>query len=146
MHRFFLLALTAGIALPIASCSVKKEASLKNKPVVIETLISATESWNGDPYKYPKGTAQMTLQRITAQPGFKTPLHFHSQPGIAYLVKGNLSCGTTDGQALKVVPGDSFATSQDTVHYCESVGNEAALVFVASAGIKGQELTVPYKN
>ena len=146
MNRFFLIALTAGIALPIASCSVKKETSLENKPVVVETLISATESWNGDLYKYPRGTAQMTLQRITAQPGFKTPLHFHSQPGIAYLVKGNLSCGTNDGQALKVGPGESFATSQDTVHYCKSVGNEDAVVFVTSAGIKGQELTVPYKK
>ncbi len=146
MHRLFLLVLTAGIALPIVSCNAKKETSLENKPVVVETLISATESWNGDLYKYPKGKAQMTLQRIIAQPGFKTPLHFHSQPGIAYLVKGNLSCGTTDGQVLKVGPGESFATSQDTVHYCKSVGNEAAVVFVASAGIKGQEITVPYKR
>ena len=146
MHRLFLLALTAGIALPIASCSAKKETSLENEPVVVETLISATESWNGDPYKYPSGIAQMTLQRIIAQPGFKTPLHFHSQPGIAYLVKGNLSCGTVDGKFLKVAPGDSFAAPQDTVHYCESVGKEAALVFVASAGVEGEKLTIPYPN
>ena len=87
----------------------------------------------------------MTLQRITAQPGFKTPLHFHSQPGIAYVVKGNLSCGTLNGKALKVGPGESFATPQNSVHYCESVGDEAALVFVASAGVKGQKVTVPIK-
>ena len=146
MYRLFLLALTAGLALPITSCSSKKEASLETKPVVIETLISATESWNGDSYKYPRGTAQMILQRITAQPGFKTPLHFHSQPGIAYLVKGNLSCGTTEGQFLKVGPGESFAAPQDTVHYCESVGNEAALVFVASAGVEDKKVTVPYEK
>ena len=146
MHRFFLLALTAGIALPIASCSYKKEASLVAEPVVVETLVSASDSWNGDSYQYPRGAAQMTLQRVTAQPGFKTPLHFHSQPGIAYVVKGNLSCGTTDGQALKVGPGESFATPQNTVHYCESVGNEAALVFVASAGVEGKKVTIPYQK
>lgn len=88
----------------------------------------------------------MTLQRITAQPGFKTPLHFHSQPGIAYVVKGELICGTIDGQALKVGPGESFAAPQDTVHYCENVGNEAVLVFVVSAGVDGMKVTVPYKK
>ena len=146
MRCLFLVALTAGIALPLSSCSSKKETSLVMEPVVVETLVSATESWNGDSYKYPRGKAQMTLERITAQPGFKTPLHSHSQPGIVYLVKGSLSCGTIDGQLLKVGPGESFATPQESVHYCESVGNEAALVFVASAGVKGQKLTVPYKK
>ena len=146
MRRLFLLVLTAGLALPSNSCSSRKETSLQIKPVVVETLTNATESWNGDSYNYPEGKAQMTLQRITAQPGFKTPFHLHSQPGIAYVVKGELTCGTIDGQILKAGPGDSFATSQDTVHYCESVGNEAALVFVASAGIKGEELTVLYKK
>ena len=88
----------------------------------------------------------MTLQRIIAQPGFKTPLHFHSQPGIAYVVEGYLSCGTLNGKALKVGPGESFATPQKSVHYCESVGDEPALVFVTSAGAKGKEVTVPYKK
>ena len=146
MQRFLLFLLTAGITLPLVACSSKKEISANIEPVVVETLISATESWNGDSYDYPKGKAQMTLQRITAQPGFRTPLHFHSQPGIAYVVKGNLSCGTLNGNALKVGPGESFATPQNSVHYCESVGDEAALVFVASAGVKGQKVTVPYKK
>ncbi len=146
MNRLFLLALTAGLALPIASCSTKKQTSLEIKPVVLETLTSASESWNGDAYKYQRGTPQMTLQRITAQPGFKTPLHFHAQPGIAYVVKGRLFCRTRDGKELKVGPAESFATPQGTVHYCESVGNEAALVFVASAGVKGTKVTIPYKK
>ncbi len=88
----------------------------------------------------------MTLQRITAQPGFKTSLHFHPQPGIAYVVQGNLSCESIDGQALKVGPGESFAAPQETVHFCESVGDEVTLVFVASAGVEGMKVTVPYKN
>ena len=146
MRRFLLFALTAGIALPIVACNSKKGTSANIKPVVVETLISATKSWNGDSYDYPRGKAQMTFQRITAQPGFKTPLHFHSQPGIAYVVKGNLSCGTLNGKALQVGPGESFATPQNSIHYCESVGDEAALVFVASAGVKGQKVTVPYKK
>ncbi|HGY5538384.1 MAG: cupin domain-containing protein [Prochlorococcus sp.] len=146
MHRFLLITLSAGISLSVVACSYKKEASLDTKAVTIETLTSSTESWGGDVYSYPKGKAQMTFQRITAQPGFKTPLHFHPQPGIAYVARGNLSCGMIDGQALKVGPGEAFATNQDSVHYCEVVSKEPALVFVAYAGVKGKPITLPYKK
>lgn len=146
MLRILPLALATSLALPIASCSTKEELSSEIKPVIVKTLLSATESWNGDSYKYPRGKSQITLQRITAQPGFKTPLHSHPQPGIAYVVKGRLSCGTIDGKVLEVGSGESFATPQDTIHFCESVASEAALVFVVSAGIEGQKVTAPYKK
>ena len=85
---FLLLALTVGISVPIVACNPQKETSLE--PVVVETLISKTESWNSDSFKYPKGQAEMKLEKITAQPSFKTPLHLHPQPGIIYLQKGAL--------------------------------------------------------
>ncbi len=140
MHRFLSLALTAGISLPIVACSLNKQSSVE--PLTVDNIISATESWNGDSFRYPRGKAQMKLQKITAQPGFKTPLHFHPQPGIAYVVRGILSCQTSDGQLLKVGPGEGFASPQDTVHFCENISEEEAIVFVASAGVKGKETTV----
>ena len=141
MRRFFLLALTAGISIPIVACSPKKQTSLE--PVVVKTLISATKSWNGDSFKYPRGQAEMKLEKITAQPGFKTPLHLHPQPGIIYVQRGTLYCETSDGQSLTVGAGESFASSQDTVHYCENTGDEEMVVFSASAGSKGMRTTVP---
>ena len=141
MRRFFLLALTAGISIPIVACSPQKQPSLE--PVVVETLISASESWNGDSFSYPKGQAEMKLEKITAQPGFKTPLHLHPQPGIIYVQRGTLYCETSDGQSLTVGAGESFASSQDTVHYCQNIGDEEMVVFVASAGVKGKKTTVP---
>ena len=140
MRRFFLLALTAGISIPIVACSPKKQTSLK--PVVVETLISESESWNGDSFSYPKGQAEMKLEKITAQPGFKTPLHLHPQPGIIYVQRGTLYCETSDGQSLTVGTGESFASSQYTTHYCQNIGNEEMVVFSASAGSKGKKTTV----
>ena len=140
MRRFLLLALTAGISIPIVACNPKKQTSLE--PVVVETLISATESWNGDSFKYPRGQAEMKLEKITAQPGFKTPLHLHPQPGIIYVQRGTLYCETRNGKSLTVGAGKSFASSQDTVHYCQNSGNEEMVVFVASAGAKGKKTTV----
>ena len=141
MRRFLLLALTTGISLPIVACSSNKQTTLE--PVVVETLISATKSWNGDSFKYPKGQAEMKLEKITAQSGFKTPLHLHPQPGIIYVQRGTLYCETSDGQSLTVRAGESFASSQDTAHYCENTGDEEMVVFSASAGSKGKKTTVP---
>ena len=141
MRRFLILALTAGISLPVVACSPKKQTSLE--PVVVETLISASESWNGDSFSYPKGQAEMKLEKITAQRGFKTPLHLHPQPGIIYVQRGTLYCETSDGQSLTVGAGGSFASSQDTTHFCQNIGDEEMVVFSASAGSKGKETTVP---
>ena len=140
MRRFFLLALTAGISIPIVACSPKKQTSLD--PVVVETLISASESWNGDSFRYPRGQAKMKLEKITAKPGFKTPLHLHPQPGIIYVQKGTLYCETSDGQSLTVEAGESFASSQDTPHYCQNNGNEEMVVFSVSAGAKDKKTTI----
>ena len=141
MRRFLLLSLTALISIPMVACSSKKQTSLES--VVVETLISASESWNGDSFRYPRGQAEMKLEKITAQSGFKTPLHLHPQPGIIYVQKGTLYCETSDGQSLTVRAGDSFASSQDTAHYCQNNGDEEMVVFSASAGAKGKETTVP---
>jgi|TARA_B000000475_G_scaffold251720_1_gene228841 quercetin dioxygenase-like cupin family protein len=141
MRRILLLALTAGISIPIVACSPKKQTSLE--PVVVETLISATESWNGDSFRYPRGKAEMKLEKITAQAGFKTPLHLHPQPGIIYVQRGTLYCETSDGQSLTLGAGESFASSQDTAHYCQNIGDEEMVVFSASAGAKGKKTTVP---
>ena len=143
MYRFLLFVLTAGISFPIVGCTPKKETSLT--PVVVETLITATESWNGDSFYYPRGQAEMTLQKITAQPGFTTPLHLHPQPGIVYVVRGTLYCETSDGKSLTVGDGESFASSQNTVHYCQNISREEGVVFVASAGSQGQKTTIPAK-
>ena len=143
MRRILLLALTAGISIPIVACTPKKQTSLE--PVVVETLISATESWNGDSFRYPRGKAEMKLEKITAQHGFKTPLHLHPQPGIIYVQKGTLYCETSDGLSLTLGAGESFASSQDTAHYCQNNGDEEMVVFSASAGAKGKKTTVQTK-
>ena len=43
--------------------------------------------------------------------------------------------------------GDSFATTfGDTPHYCESIGNESAIIFVAYAGVEEEPVTIPFKK
>tara|TARA_Y100001968_G_scaffold312510_1_gene335772 strand:+ start:707 stop:1054 length:348 start_codon:yes stop_codon:yes gene_type:complete len=72
----------------------------------------------------------MKLEKITAQASFRTPLHLHPQPGIIYVQKETLYCETSDGKSLKVSTGESFPSSQETVHFCENNGDEEMVVFL----------------
>ena len=126
-------------------CTLKKESNATEKPV-IETLVSAIESWDGDLYSYPEGQAQMTLLRITAPVGFRTPVHTHRQPGVAYVVKGLIECVVKADKTLLAAAGDSFPTSfGETPHYCENVGDEEGLILITYAGVEGQPVTIPWK-
>ncbi len=128
----------------IVGCAVNKESTLQ--PISSELLLSATESWGGETYNYPAGAAQLTMLRITIQPGAKTPLHSHPQPGMAYLVKGRIICKMLEsGLTKQFESGDAFGTSsRNEIHYCENNGNEEALAFVGYAGVEGLPVTTPY--
>ncbi len=144
MRRFFFFILSAGFALPISGCNFHKNNSNDAKPI-IETLVRATESWNGDVYSYPEGQAQITLLKITAPVGFRTPVHTHPQPGVAYVAKGTIDCVVTADKTKVFSAGDSFATTfGDTPHYCESVGNDSAIIFVTYAGVEEEPVTIPF--
>ena len=58
----------------------------------------------------------MRLQKITAQPGFKTPLHLHPQPGIVYVVRGTLTCETSmDVHATYIQAVTGIVTPKKTI-------------------------------
>jgi len=80
----------------------------KNTKPLIEKFVSASKSWNLDLYSYPKGQAQMTLLKINTPIGYKAAV-YHSQLGIAHIVKGKLIVGATANKKKDFSVGDSFA-------------------------------------
>ena len=122
-------------------CSSRRELSENKKPI-IETLVKSSMSWSGETYAYPEGKAELTLLRITTPAGFRTPVHTHPQPGVAYVIKGLLECVVSADKTLIAGEGDSFATSYGNVpHYCQNIGDEEALILVAYAGVDGLPIT-----
>ena len=88
----------------------------------------------------------MTLLKINTPIGYKAAV-YHPQLGIAHIVKGKLIVGATANKKKDFTAGDSFAkTFGDTPHYCESVGNEPAIIFVGYAGVEEEPVTIPFKN
>jgi quercetin dioxygenase-like cupin family protein len=146
LKRIFIAsALFASTSLGVFGCTQKQEDVTSKKPL-IETLVSAKQSWNGDVYQYPEGQAQISLQRITVPAGFRTPVHTHPQPGVAYVIKGTLECIAKADQTLIAEPGDSFATTfGDVPHYCENISKEEGVVMVTYAGVVDQPVTLPVK-
>ncbi len=144
--RFFLFpAIFALTGLSIIGCGTEKQITRDLKPLV-ETLVSSKESWSGDLYAYPEGQALITLLRITAPPGFRTPVHRHFQPGVAYVIKGTFECVVKADQTLIAGPGDSFPTTYgDVPHYCENIDKKEAVIIVAYSGVEGQAVTLPLK-
>ncbi len=129
-------------SLGIVGCHQASKTSQPSQPI-IETLTNSTKSWNGDSYSYPKGQAKMTLMRMTVPIGFRTPVHVHPQPGVAYVMKGVLECVVTANKTLIVSQGESFATTfGDTAHYCENIGKEESVIIVVYAGVEDQPVTL----
>ncbi len=126
-----------------SSCS-QVDSGKNPKPKIVETLLSSTRSWDGALYTYPDGQAKMTLLRIRVPKGFRTPVHTHPQPGLAYVVKGTLECVVTANKTLIAKAGQSFPTTYGNVpHYCENIGKEDGLIYVVYAGAEDLPVTVP---
>ena len=124
-------------------CNQEKRTVARNTSVV-ETLMTSTKSWDGSLYDYPDGQAKMTLLRMRVPSGFRTPVHIHPHPGIAYIAKGKIECVVTATKTLEAKEGDSIPTSYgNTPHYCENIGKEEALIYVFYAGVEGLTHTIP---
>ena len=127
------------------SCSNRKDQA--SAPITSDVLVSSTESWDGKGFSYPQGKAEMTLIRAVFPPGAKTPVHTHPQPGVVYVEKGWIKCTLTEsGRRREFRRGEAFvASTGDTQHACENIGNEDAVVFVAWAGVEGVPRRQPLK-
>ena len=89
----------------------------------------------------------MTLLKITAPVGFRTPVHTHPRLGIANVVKGKIDCVATADKTKVLSAGDSFATTfGNTHHYSESVGDKPAIIVVGYSGVKEEPLTITIKK
>ena len=76
----------------------------------------------------------MTLIKINTPIGYRAPV-YHPQPGITHIVKGKLIVGVTANKKKDFSAGDSFAkTVASTPDYCESIGINQLLSFLATQG------------
>ncbi len=111
--------------------------------VTVETLANTTTSWNGATLPaYADGQPEVTILKITVEPGVQLDLHKHPVINAGVLLSGELTVITEKDQTLVLKPGDAIVEVVETWHYGKSTADEAAVIIVFYAGIENSPITV----
>lgn len=114
------------------------------KPVTISELLKTSSSWDGSPLPaYAKGKPEITIARITLQPGAEFPLHKHPMINAGVLLSGEITVVVTeDNKTLHLKAGDAIAEVVNTWHYGKNEGKVPAEIIVFYAGTVGTPITI----
>ena len=121
-----------------ASLAAEETASVKSE-VLARTIVS----WDGETLPaYPGGQPEVTLLKITIPPHTSLPWHTHPVINAGYLLSGELTIHTSEGEAYQMKAGDSIVEVVDKLHYGENPGEVPAVILVFYAGIEGVPVTI----
>ena len=90
----------------------------------------------------PDGQPQITVVKVTVEPGKILPMHTHPCINAAYMVSGEATVVTKDGRKKTVKAGEAFIELVDVWHYGHNHGTEPAEIVVFYAGTPGTALAV----
>lgn len=136
---------TAAAAILAASCAGSAPAQ-NTASAHAETLLKATESWNGKAYeKYPSGKPQLTVLKITIAAHTQLPWHTHPVPNAGYVLSGQITIeDKASGKTRTFREGEALGESIDDAHRGKA-GDEPATVIVFYAGTPDVPTSVPLK-
>ena len=121
----------------------KATAEENRQPAVqSETLLRASSSWDGEPYKsYPSGHPELSILKINLAPHTELEWHSHPMPSAAYIVSGELTVERkTDGKKQRFAAGEAVSETVDTFHRGVA-GSEPVVLIVFYAGSSGMQLS-----
>lgn len=111
--------------------------------IVVKQLLKTSTSWDGSALpNYPKGTPEITVLRITIQPGAQLPMHYHPVINSGVLLSGELTVITEKNETLHLKAGDSVSEVVNKKHYGKNNGDQPAEIIVVYAGEVGSQITV----
>ena len=117
------------------------------KPGRREVLLQATKAWNGDAYaRYPAGTPQLTMLRVTIAAHTALPWHTHPVPNAGYVLSGQLTIQDREtGKSRTFQAGEAFAESVDDVHR-GAAGDTPTVLILTYAGTPGLPTSKPVQG
>jgi len=115
-----------------------------SKEIIIEPVLKTDTTVTGQRIHYPHSDSdEITILRITIQPGKSTGWHKHEFPVFAYVLKGNLTVELENNKILHFQQNSSFSEVIDTFHNGSNKGNEDLVLIAFYMGRKGGNLSVP---
>lgn len=108
-----------------------------------EVLTVAKRSWDGTLLApYPEGQPEITVSRISIEPGAELPVHSHPNPLAAVILAGELTLYKEDGTTRTFQAGDSFLEVVNAKHFGRNTGNFPTVLIAFYVGVEGIPITV----
>ena len=113
-------------------------------PVDVQEVFVGSETMDGDALKYPKGKAEIRLQRVELAEGGIVPLHSHPIPLLGNVEQGTIVVKRQGMKDLTYTSGDTFIVGPKTPkHTMGNAKTDNAIVWFASIGAKDVPILVP---
>ena len=143
MIKNFLIALVCSFMLII-----NPNISLATQsPVDVQEVFVGSETMDGDALKYPKGKAEIRLQRVELSEGGIVPLHSHPIPLLGNVEQGTIIVKREGMDDIKYTEGDSFIVGPKTPkHTMGNAKTDTAVVWFAAIGAKDVPILIPAES
>ena len=113
-------------------------------PVDVQEVFVGSETMDGDALKYPRGKAEIRLQRVELAEGGVVPLHSHPIPLLGNVEQGAIIVKREGMEDLTYTEGDSFIVGPKTPkHTMGNAKSDKAIVWFAAIGAKDVPILVP---
>ena len=123
------------------SISIAAESS---SPVDVQEVFVGSETMDGDALKYPRGKAEIRLQRVELDEGGIVPLHSHPIPLLGNVEQGAIIVKREGMEDITYTEGDSFIVGPKTPkHTMGNAKSDKAIVWFAAIGAKDVPILVP---
>ena len=115
-----------------------------DSPVNVKEVFVSSETMDGDALKYPKGKAEIRLQRVELAEGGIVPLHSHPIPLLGNVEQGTIVVKRQGMEDLTYKAGDSFIVGPKTPkHTMGNAQTDNAVVWFAAIGAKDVPILIP---
>ena len=114
-----------------------------NNGVTVEIVQKTDTTSIGQKFVLPDlKNMEVTMAKVTIQPGKSTGWHKHNFAVFAYVAKGHLTVNFENGKTLQFTENSSIAEVVNTYHNGTNTGNEDAVLYVYYLGEKGKPLSI----
>ncbi len=139
MIKNLFIAIAFALMLINPSISISAES-----PVDVKEVFVGSETMDGDALKYPKGKAEIRLQRVELAEGGIVPLHSHPIPLLGNVEQGTIVVKRQGMEDLTYTAGDTFIVGPKTPkHTMGNAKTDNAIVWFAAIGAKDVPILIP---
>lgn len=129
------------------SLSASLTASAQENPAAAgvsrEEVLATATNMAEEPIAYPTGSAKVTAEMVSFEPGGHTALHTHPVPSFVYVLEGELEVRIEGQEPMRFTPGQAFVEPQDTSMQAFNVADGPTKLLVVYSGSEDGQNMVP---